>query len=92
MKTIALNPRLVWNIAYSPYVDTLHLYQSKISSMPDEELRESEIRNTTVVMHLVNDEPLLLELNEASRYLGEIDNMQKKDIIKALEGYINGKK
>jgi hypothetical protein len=60
--------------------------------MPDEELRENEIRNTTVVTHLENDEPLLLELNEASRYLGEIDNMQKKDIIKALEGYINGKK
>jgi hypothetical protein len=89
---LQLSPLSKWNITYSTYVDNLQVFKKSVYSKNDEELINKRFSKYTIVCDKKTLEPILIEMKQASKSIGELDNMAKKDIIKAIEGYINDRR
>ncbi len=77
-----------WRVAYSPYVDTLHVYRDLINKKSKEELIDKDYGDYFIIFESDTRKPLLFEMKSASSIFGKIDNMDKKTIIHKVEGYI----
>ncbi len=79
-----------WHVNYSTYVDNLQVFKSDIYSKRSKDLINKKFKNYTVVCDKTTLEPILIEMKEASKYIGELDDMSQNDIIETIERYING--
>lgn len=79
-----------WRVNYSTYVDNLQVFKSDIYSKRSKDLINKKFKDYTVVCDKTTLEPILIEMKEASKYIGELDDMSQNDIIETIERYING--
>lgn len=77
-----------WFIAYSPYVDTLHVYSNDLNKKSNEELVDKDFGKFFATFDLHSHELLLFEMKSASQDFGDIDNMDKEHIIKRVKEMI----
>lgn len=77
-----------WNLEYSTYIDTLSLFSDEVYSMRSDELLRHDHKNFSIVYSNKSNEPVIFEMRNASRQLGEVDNLTKEDIIQRVIGYI----
>lgn len=77
-----------WYIAYSPYVDTLHVYRGLVNRKRRNELLDRDYGKFFVIYDSRTLKPLLFEMKSASKVFGNIDNMNKENIIQRVTGYI----
>jgi len=77
-----------WSIAYSPYVDTLHVYKNFFNSVPKREQISKDFGKFHVIFNSRDADLLLFEMKHASQSFGDIDNMDKEHIIQKVKGCI----
>lgn len=76
-----------WTIAYSSYVDTLHVYKKIYNQKPKEELISRNYGNFYLVVDR-DMQVMLFEMKQASCNFGNIDLLDKKSIISKVTGYL----
>lgn len=74
-----------WSIAYSPYVDTLHVYKNILNKKKDKELINKDYGRFIIVLDSNTYQLLLFEMKHASKDFGNIDNMDKRHIIRRVK-------
>lgn len=78
-----------WKISYNPYSDLFQIFNDTIFKTPDKDLK-TEKRGFAVLFYTKDsNKPLMVEFTHAYKYLGDIDNMDKKHIIQSVIGYID---
>lgn len=70
-----------WSIAYSPYVDTLHVYKNAINKKAKEDLIDKDYGKFHLIVDSKDSQMLLFVMKQASKNFRGIDNMDKEHII-----------
>lgn len=78
-----------WSIAYSPYVDTLHVYKNVFNRVPRKDQIDKDYGQFYIIFNSKDSQLLLFEMKHASKSFGKIDNMQKRHIIQRVEELVN---
>jgi len=88
MPTLTANDLKTWQISYNPYTDLFQMFNERVFKTPNNRLKEVKRGDATLLYLRNNNRPMLVQLNNAYTYLGDIDNMSKEDIIKTIIGYV----
>lgn len=77
-----------WKISYNSYSDLFQIYDFSILSASKKTISEKKDKYIRVILDKSTKEPRLFEIKNVSRNLGvEIDNLDKKDIIRLIKQY-----
>ncbi len=78
-----------WNVSYSPYIDDLSLADRSLAGIRGSQLiRKPLTRDTSVVFDKATNDIVMVRIDRASSHLGEIDDLDKHDIINRVKEYI----
>jgi hypothetical protein len=74
-----------WYVAYSPYVDTLHVYQDSFNKKNKDEMLNKDVGIFFAIYDSKTSQLLLFEMNQASKYFENIEKMDKEHIIRGVK-------
>ena len=85
MNTTIRNLLKTWYVAYDPYTDLFQMYDGKVFDLPKNNLIEKSLENIRLVYSKNSSRPLLIEIKNAYNQLGDVDNLEKNEVINLVE-------
>lgn len=85
MNTTIQNLLKTWYVSYDPYTDLFQMYDGRVFELPKNHLMEKNSGNVKLLYSKDSSKPLLIEIKNAYNQLGDVDDLEKSEIINKVE-------
>ena len=85
MNTTIHNLLKTWHVSYNPYTDLFQMYDGHVFDLPKDSLTEKYMNNVRFLYSKNSSQPLLIEIKNAYSQLGDIEELEKNEIIDKVE-------